>query len=448
MKSLHTNIKKTILSFLLFFSAFFLLFPQEDVSSDFNFGETENNQEGNFSVGIGGSLYAGANFFFKDFKNLKTYKPTLPVWGNLHIEAKAPLTEAYFGVVLNGKTLPVRLGEQAESLPKPIIPPWIEQAYMQVITDYIVFGGGVKKMTWGRADAMSVLDVLNPRDYTDFSELDTEKIKIPQPMFYLSAYMPFETKLSLVYLPIFEPNRFTVDGRWKSADFSPGEVEKLKSVKTNTYKYSQGGARFTFSLDGVFDGGLQYFYGVLPFPVLKAVNGKPEFSYNRYHHVGMDCGIALGLINLRGEFAANITNDLKGDNPYIYNPNLAWNLGFDYALPLSISIAAHIAETIRLNRKHIQSGADSLDMEKDLKTTDTRIMFTISQKLVRGSLEWKIVSIIGIEDKDFMISPGLHWQAGTILIDADLGFFGGKKNGKLGRFRDNHFVKLSVGYAF
>lgn len=515
--------KKNILAAVLFAFAVFFAFPQEpDDKDDFNFDEAETNQENNFSIHAGGSLYAGINFSFSDFKNLKNYQPGLPVWGNLHIEAKAPLTEAYFGIVVSDKTIPqIALVEKTVMSAEPIIPSWIGEAYMQVIAGQAVFGGGVKKMTWGKADAMSVLDVLNPHDYTDFSELDNEKTKIPQPMFYLSAYLPLEMKLDFVYLPIFEPHRAALSGRWQSMDIasnlkdipqeimqilqtdgftaakiSENAITKLKNVKTNTLNYSQGGARYTVTIDGAHDLGMQYFCGFFPIPAVKfdspidvnhiTEQGKAAFNaaiaegkdfneamsiaqtesykaaapllktmfdsisfvYNRYHQIGIDYGTAIGPVNLRTEFAANITSDLEGNNPYIYNPNLAWNIGLDYTMPFNISINIQAMETIKLRSKKIGKGSYSFDIEKTAKITDTRLIFILSQRLVRGSLEWKIIAVTGIEDADFMIAPGVHWQFGTLLLDADLGFFGGKKTGKLGRYGDNHFIKLSVGYTF
>ena len=32
--------------------------------------------------------------------------------------------------------------------------------------------------------------------------------------------------------------------------------------------------------------------------------------------------------------------------------------------------------------------------------------------------------------------------------DGSEGLFGGKKNGKLGRYQNNHFIKMSIGYEF
>ncbi len=448
----------------LIFSIFFLaaIFAQDEDFGSFGFpeesetadaGDTttgDNNFSGNesaFSINIGGELHSGFNFYLTEFKNATSFgdvSPNLPVWGSFHINAKAPLTEAFFGVNLNDKTLPVSLGERAVVFPRPMIPLWIDEAYMQVIAGPVVFGGGVKKLTWGVADSMSVLDVINPMDYSDLSILKLDEIKIATPAFYLNAYMPLDMKLSIVYLPVFEPNRIAISGRWMSVDFNPIFKENLLSKKTNTLEYGQGGLRYNATIGGRHDIGIQYFYGFLKQPAFKVT----EVKYNRYHQIGIDYVSVLGHVNVRGEFAANITRDLKGDNPFVYNPNLAWNIGLDYTFPYNIMINFQAVETIRLQQKKIKKSAGYFDIEKGLKQTDTRLIFVLSQRLVRGSLEWRLATTVGIEDKDFLIVPAVHWQFGTLLLDLDLGFFGGDKNGKLGRFRDNYFVKFSVGYKF
>ena len=502
--------KKNIFIAVLFLFAGIFAVSQEDDFQGFDFGENGESKENNFTLTVGGDLHAGLTLFFSDFKKLKQYQPALPVWGSLHIEAKAPLTEAYFGITISDKTVPqINLGEKSEINCTPLIPRWIEQAYMQAVTGPVVFGGGIKKMTWGRADAMSVLDVLNPRDYTDLSELDEEKTKIPQPMFYLSFYadsarIPLEMKLHAVYLPVFEPHRFALKGKWQRGlptdlggenipkeimqeltTLMPGfGVDKIiseikgklqSSVKSDTLEYSQGGARYTLTIDGVHDLGFQYFYGRLLKPAVKfgtiidkntikaagiaaykavalelarLLSSTMSVDYDRYHHIGIDYGSAIGPVNIRTEFAANITEDIKGDNPYTYNPTIAYNIGFDYTMPFSISINAAASEVIVLNYGKIEKDIFSFDLEKKSKRTDTRLLFILSQKLIRGSLEWRIAATVGIEDADFMIAPGLHWQFGTLLLDADAGFFGGKKTGKLGKYRDNHFIKFGIGYAF
>ena len=465
------------LVFILSISA--LIFSEDDSLGDFGFDNEESGTESSvFSIDFGGAFYTGTEVFFDALKKPENLKQPFPLWGSLHLEAKSPLAEAYASVNLNAKTLAIGMGETAEFFPNPLFPAWIDEAYVQALTGPVVFGGGIKKINWGRANFLSVLDIVNPKDYSKPYEFYPEKIKKASPIFFLSAYLPKEMKLEFVYLPVFEADEFALAGRWEKNTFAnitqalpsvnKALVEAKKKLfsqqapKTNTFDYAQGGLRYSLTIGGKHDLGFQYFTGFLHEPNFQS-NYKPsapieaEFTqvfenaqliYNRCHQIGADYEAMFGQFTVQAELAANITADLKGTNPDIYNPNLAWNLGLLYALPKNINLRLQAAETVRLLNSGINQDKLSLDTEKGSPITDTRLLFSISQTLVRGSLEWKLNAIVEIEDADFMINPELSWLIGTIDFDLGLGFFGGKKNGKLGRYPNNHFIKMSIGYEF
>ena len=471
--------KKFFFTLVFILSISSLIFSEDDSLGDFGFDDEENGTESSvFSIDFGGAFYAGTEVFFDALKKPENFKPPFPLWGSLHLEAKSPLAEAYASVNLNAKTIAAGMGETAEFFPGPLFPKWIDEAYVQALTGPVVFGGGIKKINWGRSNFLSVLDIINPKDYRKPYEFYPEKIKKASPVFFLSAYLPKEMKLELVYLPVFEADEFALDRRWGKNTFAnimqelPFSANKalveakkklfLKGQKTNTFDYAQGGLRYSLTISGKHDLGFQYFTGFLHEPNFKSdykpsahteaeftqAFDKAELTYNRYHQIGGDYEAMFGQFTVQAEFAANITADLKGNNPDIYNPNLAWHLGFLYALPKNINLRLQAAETIRLLNSGINQDKLSLDTEKGNPITDTRLLFSISQTLVRGSLEWKLNAIVGIEDANFMINPELSWLIGTIDFDLGLGFFGGKKSGKLGRYRNNHFIKMSIGYEF
>ena len=465
------------LVFILSISA--LIFSEDDSLGDFGFDNEESGTESSvFSIDFGGAFYTGTEVFFDALKKPENLKQPFPLWGSLHLEAKSPLAEAYASVNLNAKTLAIGMGETAEFFPNPLFPAWIDEAYVQALTGPVVFGGGIKKINWGRANFLSVLDIVNPKDYSKPYEFYPEKIKKASPVFFLSAYLPKEMKLEFVYLPVFEADEFALDGRWEKNTFAnieqalPSSENKalfeakkklfLKDQKTNTFDYAQGGLRYSLTIGGKHDLGFQYFTGFLHEPNFKSrhkpsapteaeftqVFDKAELTYNRYHQIGADYEAMFGQFTVQAELAANITADLKGNNPDIYNPNLAWNLGLLYDLPKNINLRLQAAETVRLLNSGINQDKLSLDTEKGSPITDSRLLFSIAQTLVRGSLEWKLNAIVEIEDADFIINPELSWLIGTIDFDLGLGFFGGKKSGKLGRYRNNHFIKMSIGYEF
>ena len=428
----------------------------EEADDDFGF-DSEAESGSAFSIDMGGKLSLGGSFYFDDFKTFKDVQPGSLVEGKLHVHATAPMTEAYFGVKLNGKTLAPLLGKTQAVFPtQPQIAPWIDEAYLKMLFGSVVITGGIQKMNWGRAENLSVLDIVNPRDKTDLTLMyDPQEMKIARPLISAAVYLPYDLKLEGVYLPVFEGNSIvagTTD-RWYSRQFdriwNNPSVSSFNAPATDTLAYSQGGGRLTAAIGGKHDLGVQYFYGRLPELAFKmeAAGGHPVTGlYNPYHHIGIDYGIGIGSVSLSAELAANITSDLSGNNPSIYNPSLAWNAGAVYSAPLGFTLGVNVAESIRLHHNSI--GTQDYDVEAGKKATDTKLAFSVSQTLLRNSFEWKLGAIVGLEDADFCIMPGIHWQFATLLLDCNVGIFGGKETGSLGQFARNSFIRLTAAYEF
>ena len=449
--------KKSILAGILFCLVCAVALNAEEAADAFGF-DSEAESGSAFSIDIGGKLSLGGSFYFNDFKTFKDVQPGSLVEGKLHVHATAPMTEAYFGVKLNGKTLAPLLGKEQDVFPKqPQIAPWIDEAYLKILFSSVVITGGIQKMNWGRAESLSVLDIVNPRDKTDLTLMYApQEMKIARPLISATVYLPHDLKLEGVYLPVFEGNRIVTGktDRWYSQQFDrivqtdPSFFTRaVSTVKTNTLAYSQGGGRLTTAVGGKHDFGIQYFYGWLPELAFKTLSPTTFTGlYNPYHHIGIDYGVGVGPVSLSAEFAANITSDLSGNNPSIYNPSLAWNIGAVYSAPLGFTVSLTATENIWLH--HSRSAAQINDVEYGKKATDTKLAFSVSQTLLRNSLEWKLGAIVGLEDADFCIMPGIHWQLATLLIDCNVGIFGGKKTGNFGQFSRNSFIRLTLAYEF
>lgn len=453
------NMKRISAVICLCFCLFCTFFLSAQETEDFGFTDGDEGND-SFTVNIGGRFALGGVFFVNDFKTFKDTHVSSIIDGKLHIHARAPVSEAYFGVRLTGKTVGVRIGSPEAVFPVyPQIPRWIDEAFVKILLGPAVLSGGIQKLNWGRAEQFSVLDIINPRDKTDMTVSDPQELKIGRPLLSAAVYFPYDIKCEGVFLPVFEGNHIPAEknARWYSRRFdSVLQLDRsffTKPVSGDTLEYAQGGARLTVSVDGRHDLGVQYFYGRLPDPAFKVIPqsgtvGQPRAvygMYNPYHHIGVDYGTGAGPIAFTAEFAANITADLTGSIPSIYNPALAWNTGIRYSGPYSLSLALNALETVRLHHNRIH---DPYDVEKDCRRTDTRLVFSVSQLLLRNSFEWKLNAVIGLEDADFCIMPEIQWQFATLMLNAAAGMFGGRKTGARGQFRKNSFIRLSAAYAF
>jgi len=232
-----------------------------------------------------------------------------------------------------------------------------------------------------------------------------------------------------------------------------------------TLKYAQAGVRFTTTLRSA-DIGLQYYYGRLnkpaatgifdeislpmPPPLPSVTNSIPiglNYAYNPYHQIGIDWAQVILSFNVRAEVAANITEDLSGDDGSIYNPSLLWSFGFDRELVWGINLNLQCNETIRLMNDKINN-TQLLDTEADIDMISTQIMAAISKKFFRDQLEIKFTSLWEIEARDYLLMPSIIWTKDAVSVEFSGGIFGGNEDGQFGQYRNNNFVKAALIYSF
>jgi hypothetical protein len=375
----------------------------------------------------------------------------------------------------------------------------IDEAYIRGYFGALHIEAGLRKLTWGRADSLGPMDVINPLDYSDLSAMtDIMGIKIARPMLHASYSVGSFSKIEAVFVPWFQGVRFAQAGRWAPAQMTalpaqmsaatvayiaasvpanlapaldailsnlPTDAPSFDYPPTTTLEYAQAGVRFTTTI-GSSDLGAQYYFGRLPRPAVTLSGVKdfwqhvdpvadppytgtiaPIIAYNWYHQVGVDFARVIAGFNLRAELAANLTDDLAGDDGAVYNPSVGWSLGFDRDLFAGINLNLQANESVRLFHDKIGDNI-ALDAEAGSDMTSTRITAVLSKKLFRDELELKVTGIVGIEDSDFYILPGMVWSKGDLVLELSGGVFGGDEDGELGQYHRNSYVKTVVKYSF
>jgi hypothetical protein len=327
----------------------------------------------------------------------------------------------------------------------------IDEAYLQAYFGDFELGGGLRKLTWGKADSMGPLDVINPCDYTNLTTLtDSMEMKVAQPLIYGSYRVGSFSKIEAAVLPWFSPHRFAEEGRWAQAA-SPYEITRPDADVLTKLKYFQAGARFTTTI-GSTDIGAQYFYGRMYQPATKFIfegdtPSRISINYNRYHQAGVDYAQVIAGINLRAEAAVNITEDLCGDDGGLYNPSIAWSLGFDRDLVWGINLNLQCNESIRLMNGRV-SDNQLLDTEAGSDMTSTLITAALSKKFLREELELKATAVWDIENGSTLVMPGLVWTKNDVAVELSGGIFAGSDKGLFGQFHDNSFIRVGLKYTF
>jgi hypothetical protein len=131
----------------------------------------------------------------------------------------------------------------------------------------------------------------------------------------------------------------------------------------------------------------------------------------------------------------------------VYNPSLAWSLGFDRDIFAGINVNLQVNETVMLLNS--KTGSDPLlDVEADSDVTSTRLTLVLSKKFFRDELELRATGIWGIEDMDCYILPAFIWTKGDVALELSGGVFAGDKKGELGQYRNNGFIRTVLTYSF
>jgi hypothetical protein len=360
--------------------------------------------------------------------------------GGLNFEAEGPHAKAVIHLDVNPPN-------------EDFISGWvsIDEAYLQAYFGDFEIEGGLRKLTWGKADSMGPLDVINPYDYTNLTTLtDVMAMKAAMPLIHGSYRVGSFSKIEAAVLPWFSPHRFAEEGRWAQAA-SPYPLTRPKTDSLTTLSYAQAGARFTTTA-GSADIGAQYFYGRMYQPAQKftfsgAGPSGITIDYNRYHQIGVDYAQVIAGFNIRAELAATITKDLNGDDGGIYNPSIAWSLGFDRDLVWGINLNLQCNESIRLMNDEVSD--DPLrDTEAGSNMTSTLITAALSKKFLRDELELKTTAVWDIENGAALIMPGIVWTKNDVAVELSGGIFAGSDEGLFGQFHDNSFIRVGLKYAF
>jgi hypothetical protein len=310
---------------------------------------------------------------------------------------------------------------------------------------------GLMKASWGRADSLGVLDVLNPRDLRDLSMRDELEQKIAVPMLKLSQPLGGRITAELAYIPFFEGNRIAVSGPWVPTALAP-----LISTCTFVYpdmktlEFGQAGARLNAGFSG-FDVGLQYFHGYLTTPAFDLT--KPytmtgttiPVHYNLYDQAGADLAFTLLGTAFRLEGALNLTGDEDGSDPFVYNRHLAWSAGFDRSLFAGITLNVQAAGKYRLDFDSITS---PLDVESGKEVTDTQLAGLLSRSFVRDTVKVEVLGMMNVETLDYLVEPGLVVTVGDAEFALRGRWFAGDEDGTLGQFHDRSYARLSATYRF
>ena len=131
------------------------------------------------------------------------------VSGAFNIKATGENIEAYAAFNFNADSLSELWDGSSRLKDLTYTPLIMDEAFLRGYIGPVTIEAGLRKLTWGKADSLGPLDVINPLDYTDLRNLtDIQAVKIARPLFHVSWDMNGFAKRWPVKLGIKTPSSF------------------------------------------------------------------------------------------------------------------------------------------------------------------------------------------------------------------------------------------------
>ncbi|HET8985579.1 MAG TPA: DUF1302 family protein [Trueperaceae bacterium] len=333
---------------------------------------------------------------------------------------------------------------------------WLGEAYVSVYLGSSELSVGRQKVSWGSADALAPLDVVNPHDLS-YPVAQPSETRLATLMARLRVEAPEGIGLDFVVVPVFEPSR--LPGREWQPDivlptFPPeagvvGIAPVLDDRPTAALANVQFGVRATFDLD-LFDGtdaSLTYFRGFDKLPTssirLEPVPGapgsnyvQPVLGYDRIHVVGLDFSSVIGSFVVRGDAALTLTDDHEGLDPTTGNPRFEAVLGAERSLPGGAYLTGqvtyeHVWPDMGANATVNVASVLALRIEPDARLT------------VQGA--W----LHDYTDGSGLVQPSLNYAlADGVTLSLEGTVFYGRAGSRYGAWSENSNLRMGVAYAF
>ncbi len=328
--------------------------------------------------------------------------------------------------------------------------PVLREAYVEISTDSIDFRIGKQLVIWGKADGAFIMDIVSPKDLSQFLNPEFEELRLGVTGIRTDLYLD-KIQLQAIWLPWFTPAITPSPGSlWYRAAVTPLPVTTLSPVLP-AHDLSSGEyfGKLTWSvarLDLELAGG--YLWDDLPAARVVARTGPPSPSltlqpeYYRTIMAGGNASLPIGPAILRAEAAYVHGKRFQADPSlvpvgYIEKGSLQYLVGMDFALA-GMNMNLQFIQDIVMD--HV-----SAIQRLPVKTT---VMAGLAAAMFRETFTVEFLAYAGLETSDLLLKPKLTWDIsdGIELSGGAMIFFG--DSGDFGRYSDNSgaFLKLKMSF--
>jgi len=330
----------------------------------------------------------------------------------------------------------------------------IRQSYMDIYLDAVDIRIGKQQVIWGKADGVSITDVISPKDMREYILPDFEEIRLGIQALKIDYYLGDNT-IEMVWVPVFTRNTMPdEDSIWYiQPDFliTPTFDYSKKDV-TSDLKSSEVFVKFS-GITSVIDYEFMIGYMWDDDPTmhvqktidpatgqLSAITVTPE------HHplklTGGSFSTAAGGSVIRGEAAYYEGKYFRSDDPTLADGVVEKEyihvlLGLDFTI-------WGIKTSLQLIDQQIQDYDEQILNDKNENT----VTFLISKDFLRETLHLEMFSYFDLNNDGSLLRPKISYD----LIDgfniiAGFNIFNGKV-GKFGQYDDNDMIYSKIKYSF
>ena len=233
----------------------------------------------------------------------------------------------------------------------------------------------------------------------------------------------------------------------------------------NTLKYSQFGARTTWTL-GQVDMGLSYYNGWYKQPSFNGdklnsfltsyladgeVSEDEKFlAYDKKQTFGLEMSSIIWHFNVRGEFAYNLTDDMDGSDPWVHNNSIAWLGGFDIDLPFW-NANLNVQETGSFILNGDECDKNTMDVDYNKKGySNNKLVANVTTSFLNDKVVPEVTVMYGIERGDLVVMPKLAFKPDQNLTLTASGMYihCADEDSEFYSWRENSFVSVGAKYQF
>ena len=368
--------------------------------------------------------------------------------------------------------------------------PLLHEAYAELKESNLRLRAGLQNVTWGKLDDFTLIDIVNPQDYTESILVDKQMRKIPVLMAKIDYFAPDGKFIETFFTPRFRPNKIDYFGsdwavfRYLKEDVEDGNSTQAVKDMVDNIRIEDGDEvdnsleNFEMGLrvggrSEVYDYSFYYMYIHERNPSLASNTGigrnvrellynpntdnlaalaalgptaedlKLLTDYNRMHVFGGDFETTIESLGVRGEIGLFL-------NPhYVTND---FSIAEKSTLSAGIGVDHTTADDLYLNFQFIEDIILSYEELYDAEKFSHQLVGTISKDFLRGKLVPAFYFGYNFSYKDYFLNPKISYtwneDYGTFIITAGAFFFEGKPAMLLGRYDKNDLYYMEAEYKF